>query len=81
MMDNPTKLKNGMIMTQNAKEFFIRDADGDIIGNPKGYRTFAGASRQAATKAIADQILFTFYSKERANGARISSIGNIKFKG
>lgn len=27
--------------------YFIRDCEGRIIGNPKGYDTYKGASRQA----------------------------------
>ena len=30
--------------------YFIYDCNGDIVGNPKGYRTFKGANKQANGK-------------------------------
>lgn len=30
--------------------FFIRDCNGDIVGNPKGYRTMRGALREQNRK-------------------------------
>lgn len=30
--------------------YFIRDCNGNIVGNPEGYRTHRGASQQAESK-------------------------------
>lgn len=34
-------------LSANTMPFFIRDCNGDIVGNPKGYRTIKGAILQA----------------------------------
>lgn len=33
-------------MTDQSDNFFIFDCEGNIVGNPKGYRTMKGAQRQ-----------------------------------
>lgn len=36
--------------------FFIFNVNGEIIGNPKGYRTIKGAEMQANRRPLIDQI-------------------------
>lgn len=36
--------------------FFIFNVNGDIVGNPKGYRTLKGAERQANSRPLCDII-------------------------
>jgi hypothetical protein len=70
--------------------FFIRDCNGQIVGNPKGYETHRGAQAQTANwrspaaRAIAD----AFQAREAAQIAarvpvncRASSIFTINSKG
>lgn len=52
--------------------FFIRNCNGQIVGNPKGYRTHAGAQQQAESKksAVYERIWADFYANEDQNKAR-----------
>lgn len=52
--------------------FYIFDANGHIVGNPKGYATHKGASRQAnSTKTKAGRALWAAYhAKDYAPGER-----------
>jgi hypothetical protein len=47
--------------------FFIYDCNGDLVGNPKGYRTFIGASRveSGRNSKVRAQIWDTFTARRR----------------
>lgn len=52
--------------------FYIRNCNGDIVGNPNGYRTHKGAQRQAemrTSKAYA-QIWHDFYASETSENKK-----------
>jgi hypothetical protein len=51
-------IKQGAIM------FYIKNCNGDIVGNVKGYRTMRGASRWAKTRTMQNLLWDTFYKKE-----------------
>lgn len=52
--------------------FFIRNCNGQIVGNPKGYRTHKGAHQQAEsrTSKVHARIWADFYENEEQNKAR-----------
>ena len=47
--------------------YFIRDCNDQIVGNPKGYRTFRGANQQAhSTRSkVNAEIWARFYAKRK----------------
>lgn len=57
--------------------FFIYDCKDNLVGNPKGYPTLRGASRQANTRALQD-LLWGRFEASKVNGvapsARVWSI-------
>ena len=57
--------------------FFIYDCNGAIVGNPKGYPTLRGASRQANSRALQD-LLWSRFEASKVDGfapsARVWSI-------
>ena len=54
--------------------FFIFDCHGQIVGNPKGYRTHKGASRQAHTRSLQDLIWQRFYNRTDKSTTRVWEI-------
>ena len=44
--------------------FYIKNCNGEIVGNVKGYRTIKGASRWAKTRSMQNLLWDTFYKKE-----------------
>lgn len=60
--------------------FFIRDCNGKVVGNPRGYRTFRGATQQQdmrgspAHRAIWDAFYAKYTSDVKQNNLLISSI-------
>lgn len=52
--------------------FYIRNCNGQIIGNPKGYPTHKGAQHQAESKtsAVHARIWADFYAHEEGNKAK-----------
>lgn len=68
--------------------FYIFDANGQIVGNPKGYATHKAAHKQAnSTKTKAGRALWAaYYAKDYAPGARrlmwaISTMETAKARG
>lgn len=58
--------------------FFIYDCHGNIAGNPKGYRTLRGASRQANTRAL-QTLLWGLFEASKVDGvAPHSTVWSIK---
>ena len=56
--------------------YYIRNCKGEIVGNPKGYRTFKGASRQmngTRTKA-GRQIWEAFQSRENLENRHLATL-------
>lgn len=54
--------------------YYIRDCNGQIIGNPKGYATFRGASQQE--KRLSGVIWARFYAKQ-ATGSTDNHVSSI----
>ena len=54
--------------------FFIFDCHDKIVGNPKGYRTHKGASRQVNTRKLQNQIWETFHSRQDKSRTRVWEI-------
>jgi hypothetical protein len=55
--------------------YFIYDCNGVVIGNPKGYRTFRGASRQANGKTKVNNEIWTrFYVRTDKSNNFVNSI-------
>lgn len=44
--------------------FYIKNCNGEIVGNVKGYKTLRGASRWAKTRIMQNLLWDTFYKKE-----------------
>ena len=50
--------------------YFIYDCNGNIVGNPKGYRTYNGAERQQnSKKSIAYKAIWDAYYLKAPNPA------------
>ena len=48
--------------------YFIYDCNGNIVGNPKGYRTYNGAERQQnSKKSIANKAIWNAYYLKASN--------------
>jgi hypothetical protein len=48
--------------------YFIRDCNDEIVGNPKGYRTFRGANQQANGRSKINQELWNrYFDKKKQN--------------
>lgn len=55
--------------------YFIYDCHGSVVGNPKGYRTFVGAERQANGKSKVSQTIWErFYARSNKDDRLVSSI-------
>lgn len=54
--------------------YFIFDCEDRVIGNPKGYRTAKGASRQANTRKLQNLIWARFYTRENQDRVRVWEI-------
>ena len=47
--------------------YFIFDCNGAIVGNPKGYKTFEGAERQADSKKVMQTVIETYNTRVKKN--------------
>ena len=57
------------------EKYFIYDCNNVGVGNPRGYRTFTGAERQASGKTkLRDQLWETFYKRENKENNLVSCI-------
>lgn len=54
--------------------YFIFDCENRIIGNPKGYRTAKGASRQANTRKLQNLVWERFYIRQDKDKVRVWEI-------
>ena len=54
--------------------YFIFDCEDRIVGNPKGYRTARGASRQANTRKLQNLIGARFYTRQTQDRVRVWEI-------
>lgn len=65
---------------ENSIRYYIYDCNGNIVGNPKGYRTFKGANQQQnqkgspAYRAIWD----TYYQAKQADPSAPAFVSSIK---
>ena len=54
--------------------YYIRDCNGQIIGNPRGYRTFRGASQQEKRLA---PLIWARYWQKRDSGSTDNHLSSI----
>lgn len=54
--------------------YFIFDCDDNVIGNPKGYATARGASRQANSRKLQPVIWQRFYNRQNQDRVRVWEI-------
>ena len=55
--------------------YFIYDCNNSIIGNPKGYRTYRGASQQASGKTKVKTLIWDrFHGRDNKKDTWVSAI-------
>lgn len=59
--------------------YFIYDCTGAIVGNPKGYRTFKGANKQANGKTKIMSELWCIYLANKQTNPDNKTINRIEF--
>lgn len=65
-----------------AGEFFVRDCNGKIVGNPKGYKSIESATKQKNTKgsklynAIWSSFVLQTEEQKKVNQHTVWSVGN-----
>lgn len=61
--------------------YYIYDCNGEVIGNPKGYRTFRGANQQANSRwSKVYPKLWATYEKRKAQEPAFNLIMSIEFE-
>ena len=61
--------------------FFIRDCNGDIVGNPKGYRTMRGAMQQQNQRGSpAWRAIYEAFDRKRKENPNCYSLSEIRLE-
>ena len=61
--------------------FFIYNCKGDIVGNPKGYKTHKGAERQCTMQGrIRSEIFSAFFNKTFGENPHMTLLYSIKWR-
>jgi hypothetical protein len=62
--------------------FFIRNCNGHVVGNPKGYKTHKGAQAQCEKQGKIRSLIYTAYFQKplTGNAQEASLLYSIKFK-
>jgi hypothetical protein len=60
--------------------YFIFDCEDRIVGNPKGYETARGASRQANTRKLQNLVWERFYARQDKDKVRVWEIHCLRVK-
>jgi hypothetical protein len=62
--------------------FFIFDCNGDIVGNPKGYRTIRGAIQQQSQKGSpAWRAIWAAYEEKKKENPAHCGLSEIRMRG